>query len=69
MKLPRHIQPSEESGEEATFKIKAPVETAIGLGDVVKNWTSEMGFEPCGGCNKRAEMLNRWVQFSPSRRR
>lgn len=30
-----------------------------GLGDVVKSATSAVGITPCGGCQKRAEWLNR----------
>lgn len=38
---------------------------AQGLGDVVKRLTSAVGIEPCGGCQQRAEKLNRAVRFSP----
>jgi hypothetical protein len=24
-----------------------------------------MGIKPCGGCEKRAAALNRWMHFSP----
>jgi len=34
-----------------------------GLGDAVKALTSAVGIEPCGGCQKRAEWLNRKVPF------
>lgn len=33
----------------------------IGLGDVVKRATSSVGIKPCGGCERRAEVLNRWL--------
>lgn len=36
----------------------------IGLGDVVKRLTYAMGIKPCGGCEKRAAALNRWMHFS-----
>ncbi len=36
----------------------------IGLGDVVKRVTSAFGIRPCGGCERRAAALNRWVVFS-----
>ena len=35
-----------------------------GLGDVIKRVTQSMGIRPCGGCEKRAAALNRWVRFS-----
>ena len=36
----------------------------IGLGDMVKRATSRFGIRPCGGCERRAAVLNRW--FSPA---
>jgi len=36
----------------------------IGLGDIVKQATSYIGIKPCGGCEKRAATLNRWVVFT-----
>ena len=38
-------------------------EEAVGLGDVVKRATARAGIKPCGGCSRRAEALNRRVQF------
>lgn len=35
-----------------------------GLGDVIKSVTYGMGIKPCGGCEKRAAALNRWMVFS-----
>ena len=42
---PRHIYLPFMSDEE------------IGLGDVIKRATSAVGIKPCGGCQKRAELL------------
>ncbi len=36
----------------------------FGLGDAIKRVTYAMGIKPCGGCDKRAAALNRWVHFS-----
>jgi hypothetical protein len=36
----------------------------VGLGDVVKRATSTVGIRPCGGCERRAAALNRWVAFT-----
>jgi hypothetical protein len=36
----------------------------IGLGDVIKRVTNTMGIRHCGGCEKRATLLNQWVRFS-----
>jgi hypothetical protein len=35
-----------------------------GLGDVIKRATSYIGIKPCGGCERRAAALNRWVTFT-----
>ena len=39
-------------------------EEKIGLGDVVKRATNALGVSPCGGCERRAATLNRWMVFS-----
>jgi hypothetical protein len=44
------------------------IEEEIGLGDLVKKTTYAMGIKPCGGCEKRAAALNRWVTFNRQRR-
>jgi hypothetical protein len=36
----------------------------IGLGDVINRMTYAMGIKPCGGCEKRAATLNRWMHFT-----
>ena len=43
------------------FRMQQPT---IGLGDIVKRVTTSVGFRPCSGCQKRAEALNRMVQFT-----
>jgi len=43
------------------FRMNQP---PVGLGDVVKRVTTAVGFRPCGGCQKRAQALNRLVQFT-----
>ena len=50
----------------AAYRIRLPgfvVDEEIGLGDVVKRATSYVGIKPCGGCQRRASALNRWVSF------
>ena len=41
----------------------------IGLGDAVKRATSAVGIRPCGGCERRAAALNRWMSFTAWRSR
>lgn len=36
----------------------------IGLGDAIKHVTYTFGIKPCGGCDRRAAALNRWVVFN-----
>jgi len=36
----------------------------IGLGDAIKRVTYAVGIKPCGGCEKRAAALNRWMILS-----
>jgi hypothetical protein len=33
----------------------------IGLGDIIKRATYAMRLRPCGGCERRAAALNRWM--------
>ena len=40
------------------------IEEEIGLGDAIKRATYAMGIKPCGGCEKRAAALNRWMRFT-----
>jgi hypothetical protein len=40
----------------------------VGLGDAIKRATSTVGIRPCGGCDRRAAALNRWLVFSGRRR-
>lgn len=36
----------------------------VGLGQVVKRATYAVGVKPCGGCERRAARLNRWIAFT-----
>ena len=50
-----------------TYQVRLPgflKEEDVGLGDVIKKVTYAMGIKPCGGCEKRAAALNRWMTFS-----
>ena len=39
----------------------------IGLGDLVKRTTVSLAIKPCGGCERRAAMMNRWLTFTGRR--
>ncbi len=39
----------------------------VGFGDILKRATSAIGIKACGGCERRAAALNRWLVFSGGR--
>jgi hypothetical protein len=39
----------------------------IGLGDLIKRTTASLAIKPCGGCERRAAMLNRWLTLTGRR--
>ncbi len=52
--------------ERPPHRVRLPgflIEEEVGLGDVIKRVTYAMGIKPCGGCEKRAAALNRWMVF------
>jgi hypothetical protein len=61
MRLPKQAK--------SVTRVPVPFELVedVGLGDVVKQVTSAVGIKPCGGCQRRAESLNRHVVFSSRR--
>jgi hypothetical protein len=57
---------TQETGQAEPYRVRLPgfiKEEEIGLGDLVKRATYAMGIKPCGGCERRAAALNRWVVF------
>ena len=36
----------------------------VGLGDAIKRVTYAFGLQPCGGCERRVTVLNRWMVFT-----
>jgi hypothetical protein len=59
--------PQPEIPERQPHRVRLPgflIEEEIGLGDAVKRVTYAIGIKPCGGCEKRAAALNRWMHFS-----
>jgi len=48
-------------------KVRLPrfiLDEEIGLGDAVKRVIYAIGIRPCGGCERRAAALNRWLVLS-----
>jgi len=67
---PKHAEA--ERKEYTPHRIRLPgfiLDEDVGLGNVVKRVTSTFGIRPCGGCEQRAAMLNRWLVFTGSRRK
>jgi hypothetical protein len=55
-------EPSES--ERRPYRVRLPgfvKDEDIGLGDAIKHVTRAFGVRPCGGCDRRAAVLNRWV--------
>jgi hypothetical protein len=65
MRDQREAEP--DTTERPPYRVRLPgflVEEELGLGDALKRVTYAMGIKPCGGCEKRAAALNRWVRLS-----
>lgn len=56
--------PERVKGQPYRVRLPGFITEEIGLGDVIKRATSSIGIKPCGGCQRRAEKLNRWIVFS-----
>ncbi|MGF6641398.1 hypothetical protein [Paraburkholderia sp. MM6662-R1] len=49
------------------YQVRLPgffAEEAVGLGDVVQRGAGAIGIKPCGGCERRAAAMNRWMVFT-----
>jgi hypothetical protein len=61
---------TENHGEEHQHqhhRVRLPgfiIDQEIGLGDAIKRITYTLEIKPCGGCERRAATLNRWMRFS-----
>jgi hypothetical protein len=61
------FEPAPDRQQRPNYQVRLPgflIEEEVGLGDVIKKATYAMGIRPCGGCEKRAAALNRWMTFS-----
>ena len=57
----------QEEPQAEPHRVRLPgflIEEEIGLGDAIKRATYAVGIKPCGGCEKRAAALNRWMHFT-----
>jgi hypothetical protein len=63
---PDESERSDES-KHTPHRVRLPgfiTDEEIGLGDVIKRSTSYFGMQPCGGCDRRAALFNRWLVFT-----
>jgi hypothetical protein len=60
-----------EASRRAAHQVRLPgfiLDEDVGLGDLIARTTSHFGVRPCGGCERRAAVLNQWLVFSSRRR-
>ena len=58
---------AKDDAQSKPYRVRLPgfvADEAIGLGDVVQHATYAMGIKPCGGCERRAAAMNRWMVFT-----
>ena len=61
-----------DQSEQPPRRVRLPgfiIDEEIGLGDAIKRAASYFGIQPCGGCEHRAAMLNRWMVFTNGHQR
>jgi len=59
-----------EKTQHQPYRVRLPgfiADEDVGLGELIKRVTSAAGIKPCGGCQQRANTLNRWMVFSGKR--
>jgi hypothetical protein len=70
MKKPKAMARAAESVP-SPHRVRLPgfiTDEEVGLGDVIKHTTHYFGIRPCGGCERRAASLNRWLLFTNRKR-
>jgi len=61
-----------DTGKQAAHRVRLPgfiTDEEIGLGDAIKRATTYFRMKPCGGCERRATVLNHWLAFTPRNRK
>jgi hypothetical protein len=56
-----------QTTEREPHRVRLPgflTDQEVGLGDAIKRVTYAFGIKPCGGCERRAAALNKWVVFT-----
>jgi len=62
-----HSRGNKERPPRSVFLPGFITDEQIGLGDAIKRATSYLGIKPCGGCERRAAVLNRWMVLTGQR--
>ena len=58
---------AKDEAQSKPYRVRLPgfvADEAIGLGDVAQRVSFAMGIKPCGGCERRAAAMNRWMVFT-----
>ena len=61
-----------EGNDRLLHQVRLPgfiLDEDVGFGSAVKRVTSAFGIKPCGGCEQRAAMLDRWLMFTGRRQK
>lgn len=61
------VEDQEKQQNLHSYRVRLPgfiKDDEVGLGEVVKRATYTLGIRPCGGCQKRATAMNRWLTFT-----
>jgi len=56
-----------DEAQSRPHKVRLPgfiTDEQVGLGDIVQRAAYAMGIKPCGGCERRAAAMNRWMVFT-----
>jgi len=65
--MPKDTNKSQAVAKAEPHRVRLPGfvrDEDVGLGDAVKRATYFMGVRPCGGCERRAAAMNRWMVFT-----
>ena len=67
MRRGKKTKNNQDETQRQVHRVRLPgflIEEETGLGDAIKRVTYAMGIKPCGGCEKRAAALNRFMRFT-----
>ena len=67
MRRGKKTKNNQDETQRQVHRVRLPgflIENETGLGDAIKRVTYAMGIKPCGGCEKRAAALNRFMRFT-----